>query len=568
MGTKAGFSGKPDSVPELNCIAAGIWLAALIIIAFLTRLRLGYHGVPSFDGCGYIMHAWNLAQGKLTTAYWAKGVDHYYQPLYPFLILSFHRFFKDWVTAANVSNHILGAALLIPFYFLGRRIYGRVGGIFTAALLVSYPILVELSSGPSSEPAFVLLFGSGLYFLHQLIKEGRYFFAFLTGFFFGLSYLARTQALVFIPVTAFIFLWLVYGKKLKLAPTAKFFALILLSFYLFALPYDLYCRGKDGIYGLRARQEFFKKIAEPQTGYWYIEERDLDKDAETLTNFRMARECSPLKYVLSDPEKYFKVVIIEYRHSAMAMLKDGMVINPLIVCSLLLLFLVVVFKRRPSDQISQFRVHWLWAFFFLVIPPLTAPSAARYYAVLTPILALYGAGGIVFLRDLFASSKYLRSLSAKPALALWILGLIFLFPQTRSRYFGSQPAVDANESNRVKTALWLKKTISEKGKLVMSMEPLAAMMSENNWYLMPADWPMRVVKYAKAQGVDYLLFEESLFSLTSSPLDWSNYFLTPSDKPGLKYVAGWPSGQEYPLAALYRVDKREPAQSRPPTWYS
>lgn len=553
-----------SAAPELSRIAASLWLAVLVIIAFLLRFRVGYYQQPSFDGCGYIMHAWSIAQGKLTTIYWAKGIDHYYQPLYPLVIVLFHKISSDWSRAAFLANHFLGALLLVPFYLFGKKIYGRTGGIFCAALLTTYPALLELGSNPASEPAFLLGFGFGIYCLQLLIEDRRFRQAILTGLCFGLSYLARSQALVFLPITLLFMLWLVFRKKLRLAPALKAFALLLVSFYVFALPYDLYCIRKDGSYGLRARQEFFKKVAEPQTMAYYLAERELDRDAQMLVNFRKARNFTPLSFVASAPREYLAQAELEFRHSANAMLAEGYIINTLIALLLLLALLAVILKKTPAQEIKKLGAYLIWVFFFALLPPLTAPAPFRYYVGLCPLLALFAAGGVIFMRTACAQKKSLRRLASRPALLFWTFLLLVLFPPARFLYLGSSSEMDKKFGNDLKVAEFLKKHLPGQEKIIMSNNPLPALLTHNHWLLFPLDFPMRTISYAQTQEADYLLAEEYPFAWVELPPDWSDYFTTPFSKPGLKFIASLPEGDPYPTAVLYQVETPRLLPSRLP----
>ena len=428
----SGAEPKREQPYEPGRFSAGVILALLILAALLLRWRVGLYQPPSFDGCGYIMHAKSIAAGKLTTIYWARGVDHYYQPLYPFLVSVFHLAISNWDKAASLANYFLGALLLIPFYLFGNKIYGGLGGIFSAALLVSYPGLVALSSNPSSEPAFLLAFGFGIYFFHCAVEEKKLGKAMLAGACFGISYLARSQAIIFLPISALCLLWLVLGKKLSLGHAAQYLLLLVVSFYIFALPYDLYCVRKDGSYGLRARQEFLKKVAEPQTMEYYVAERSLDPDATMLANFRAALNSTPARYMLSNPGAYLHQTKIEFLHSSKEMVREGFIINPLILALLLLALVAVVWKNSPNNGIKKFSPYLIWIIFFIVIPPLTAPAPWRYYAGLAPLFALFGAGGLLFLFESCRATKHLAWLGSPTGHGLMDSGRAFVLPARES----------------------------------------------------------------------------------------------------------------------------------------
>jgi len=547
--------------PEISQRLAGFWLIILIAIAFFVRFRVGYYQELNFDGCGYVMHAWSISQGKLSTPYWSKGIDHYYQPLYPALIALFQFFIKDWIWSAKLVNNILGALLLIPFYLLGKRIYGSTGAIFSSALLVSYPILVELSSNGASEPMFLLGFGFGLYFFQRFLEEKKLMLCVLIGTSFGISYLARTQALVFVITAGIILLSYSLLKKIPLSTAISGLCVIFATFYIFALPYDIYCLKKHGIYSLRARQEFFKKVAEPGTAGWFIEERDLDKTAEMLLNFRQAKERSLIWGIFSHPGEYFHSVFTKFRIVLKLAFQWGTLIPLLVIILLFLSGLSWLVGKNPSGLKKIFAPGLLWMSIPAIFILLSAPALIRYFCALAPLLALFASAGLLFLREVFNLSSRLKALNSPGLIFIWILPLLVLFPTGKLRWLASQKQMEAKEKGRREIANWVKSKIRDTNKIIMSEHPFAPMVSGNYWYIFPIDYPARIVRYAQAQAVSYILAEEHLFSWMDAPLELTDYFLSAGDKPGLKFISSYPEGERFPGAVLYEVEKPEPEPS-------
>lgn len=57
-----------------------------------------------FAGCGYIIRAWSISEGKLGTPYRMAGVDHYCLPLYPFFIYLLLIFIAPWTLATKTVS--------------------------------------------------------------------------------------------------------------------------------------------------------------------------------------------------------------------------------------------------------------------------------------------------------------------------------------------------------------------------------------------------------------------------------------------------------------------------------
>jgi len=129
-----------------------VWLGILGLLALAPRALVAHGARICWEGCGYVMHAWSIARGTLTTPFGIPQLDHAFPPLYPALIALFHLPIASWPDAAKTVSVAFGALLVIPIFALARAMFSRETALLAAALTVAYPALVQAGSNAYAEP--------------------------------------------------------------------------------------------------------------------------------------------------------------------------------------------------------------------------------------------------------------------------------------------------------------------------------------------------------------------------------------------------------------------------------
>jgi arylsulfatase A-like enzyme/4-amino-4-deoxy-L-arabinose transferase-like glycosyltransferase len=538
---------------------AKICLVALVIITIIIRLRLASHAQIFFDGCGYIMHAWSIAEGHLTTPYWFRGMDHYYPPLYPFFIYLSHFFITDWIEAAKLVSVIFSTLLLLPVYELGKRIFSREIGLLASAILVGHPLLSEVGSNVYSEPVFLFFMALAMLLVWRIVTDRKVFLALPAGLCLGLAYLARTQSIVgLVSFLGVVTLFRLLPKKISFKQYFLIMILGLAGFYLLAFPYDLYCYKKEGIWGLRFQREFFKKGYQFKEDLeWYLRERTLNKDATSLLTFELARTTSPKTFVQNNEKIYLDWVWDDFKLIWQQEIVANTIAPPLIKLTIIFLFIGLIMRRdhhlmnRPAHLFLV-----LWVLPLLIAIPLTISVIDRYFLAITPSLAIWAAAGTDLVRrkilSLFSLGFRERRLAVSQ-LEIWLIALVLLNPQPKL-------ALSAAADYDPKEIEWLKNAMGGASrKIIISPYPFVALYSGNYWYMLPIDNANRTSQYAQAQQADYLLVEEFFYSWLQAPDDFASQLLNPFSKPGLKWLDKYVLWKRYEnkprpyVNALYQV---------------
>jgi len=101
-------------------------LGLLVLISLFLGFYLFFRTyVISFDGAfQYVPIAKDFASG-----FFRKALSHNQQPLYSLIVAFVSRWVPDFELAGKLVSSILGILLVIPVYFLGKRIFDEKIGM-------------------------------------------------------------------------------------------------------------------------------------------------------------------------------------------------------------------------------------------------------------------------------------------------------------------------------------------------------------------------------------------------------------------------------------------------------
>jgi 4-amino-4-deoxy-L-arabinose transferase-like glycosyltransferase len=206
------------------------WPLLAILVAGLAT-RAAFASLPRmarWDEAAYLLIARNLLAGNGYSE--LMGTLDVHQPPMVSLLAAAGLVLRlplDWAAAAP-SHLLLGSLVVLPLYALGHALYGRRAGLLAALLGALYPALAvrPLYWGTMTEPPYVLFILTGLYASYrcgQALSAGTrpWGWAGLMGLAFGLGYLTRPEALLFLAVMLVYLgiIWLSGGR-----PWAKRFS--------------------------------------------------------------------------------------------------------------------------------------------------------------------------------------------------------------------------------------------------------------------------------------------------------------------------------------------------------
>jgi len=216
-------------------------LGFLLFLALLLSLYLFFRTyVISLDGAyQYIPIAKDFSSG-----FFRKALSHDQQPLYSLIVALVSRWVPDFELAGKLVSSIFGILLVIPVYFLGKRIFGKKIALLSSFFLVIHPYVRRFSADVLKESTYLFFLGTAIWFAWKTLQdEKKYSFLFIPVF-SVLAYLVRPDG---IEVFLIVCLYVLFLKKFSIPgrkTTIIFF--LALSLCLFLLPYLIYLREVRG----------------------------------------------------------------------------------------------------------------------------------------------------------------------------------------------------------------------------------------------------------------------------------------------------------------------------------
>lgn len=205
-----------------------IFVILLTIIALIVRLiSLHYYhfiGVDGgVDGVGYAVSGKNLFSGL---GYSIQGAPQLVlHPLYSILIGVSWFFTQNLEFSGQIVSVIAGSLLIIPVFYLTRGMYGRKAGLWAAIFVVICPPLIFGSTEVRLASLYTLLLLTTVAIGWKALGSKYLLWWALTGLMLALSYLTRSEAIMFLPIFLLLCLLL---SKFKTSYSSSMIKLIIL----------------------------------------------------------------------------------------------------------------------------------------------------------------------------------------------------------------------------------------------------------------------------------------------------------------------------------------------------
>ena len=217
---------------ERNLLAI-VTLAALAIRLYLTFTSYCISG----DGVAYVGIARNLAAGNT-----AKALASVFPPLYPWLISIVHHVVPDWEIAGQLISSLLGAAAVVPVYYLVREVFGRRDLAAGAAILTAiHPDLSQYSASVRTEAGYITMIVTAVLLMLMAIRRRRLWWFAGAGLLCGIAYWYRTEAIGMPVVSAgFLILGALIWREWNLGWAIAAASCLVAAFLIVAAPFLIY----------------------------------------------------------------------------------------------------------------------------------------------------------------------------------------------------------------------------------------------------------------------------------------------------------------------------------------
>ncbi|MBM4277109.1 MAG: glycosyltransferase family 39 protein [Deltaproteobacteria bacterium] len=220
-------------------------LAILLLASLLLSIYLFFRTyVVSLDGAfQYIPIAKDFVSGL-----YGKALSHNQQPFYSFIIAFVYTWIGDFELAGKLISTLFGILLIFPVYFLGKRIFDQKIAFLSTLFLAIHPYIRRFSADVLKEATYLFFLAGGLWFAWRTIQgERRYPYLFIP-LLSVLAYLVRPDG---VGILIVVFLYILFFKRFNTPGDRwKVIFLLVLSSFLFFLPYLLHLRETTGVWTL------------------------------------------------------------------------------------------------------------------------------------------------------------------------------------------------------------------------------------------------------------------------------------------------------------------------------
>lgn len=237
-----------------------------ILVSFLTLTALAirllslhfYHfiGVDGgVDGVGYAISGRNLLSGL---GYSYQGSPQLANPpFYSILIGILWLLIQNLEFSGQIVSVISGSLLVIPIFYLAKKMYTRQAGILCAIFVVVCPPLIFGSTEVRVASLYTLLLWAAVAIGWKALRSHSLFWSALTGLMLALCYLTRAEAIMLLPIFLLLYL-LLFKLKVGLSSSiAKSIAsksvLLIAAFALVSSPFWVFLYGQTGKWTLSTR---------------------------------------------------------------------------------------------------------------------------------------------------------------------------------------------------------------------------------------------------------------------------------------------------------------------------
>jgi len=532
-------SPKVDAILQKKWVSLS-FLGVLFLIAFLVRLSfLKYYKAQLFgDATVYAKIAWGIKNGH--GLHWWSVV---WSPFYPFMIFLFSLLLGSLETSAYAVSLFLGSLMVVPFFFLAKKIFNYQCAYLGSILMVFFPALVVNSAMPLSEATYTFFLLITILFGWFLISKKSYLYSALFGISSGVCYLTRPEFLV-----AFAFLLLVFVViqiKSRTILKSRIFVLLLISllgFLILAFPYIKFMHSQTGhwilsgktAHNILKQKAYSKSLSYLQQRKAFGEVLDgLTPEGEINGKVLLGKE-SMLSFVTTPGffGDYFKRTLV------------GMKDINLFFSLFLLLSLFYIFSGKvdqsTGDRSAQTggrltalsgegwkkRIYLLCAFTPILTMPIFFIPAGRLIEPYSPLLILLSVNGILNIRKARAkigsrgkgqesrgNRIRVKTKDSSPIASFAIFSIVALLSifslakaTTMAEGYQSTFQTLKQESEELKKLGWWADQILPKDAVVMFLSGDSFLFYSNRVvFTIPFAPYERIVEFAKKNRVSYLV---------------------------------------------------------------
>lgn len=419
-------------------------------------------------------------------------------------------------TGARVCSLFFSSLLFVALVFVGKRVATSLEVVIGLLIVVFSPVLISLSYAVLTEPSYVALCYIGLWLFITRYENPRIWEAWLLGIIFALSFLNRTEGILYlfvIPVIQGLHYLSGSQKKYGLKRLGVWCCIYVLSFSIPAIPQIWQVSTKIGHLSINGRQVWTyilkypdgKSYDEKIYGLYYSPQQINIAyiQSHSGTNKKFLSTIS-IKSFLKDIRKNLRELYKE---------KLGIMIGP-VGFFFFAIGLIAIYKSN-----RRFECFTIIAFISSsLVAPLIHNVIIRHIAVIAPLMMLVEGIGIVYLARLLTAKM---TLNPYGNIAKNVLTFIFLFavcgyfiaPFKHIYFYQPRYNPEYNPAIILKSAAVIKDVIQKdalKFSKIVDRKMYLPFYGDINGAPLPYTNYEGLVQYCKLNNVDFLFLRYNL----------------------------------------------------------
>ncbi len=459
-------------------------LFLLFLISFVLKLYLQqFNIVINTDGPYVTNIADNLLNGKgfvsdyIRLAFIQHPIPHpefYAPPILPiFLVLSFKLFGVGFFSAKLVSI-LFGSLLVFPVYYFAKELFNKKIAFISSLLTVVSVWINIYSISVSPEILFTFINFVAVFFFVKSMKYNKLTYYVLAGFFCGLAYLSRVQAIFILPL--FIIAYSVTRQDYTFYKNKK----IIVLFVIFLLTISPWLVRSYNLTG----NPFYSEKSGTVTFNW--------NDKYDWINFAYSVDTKPkplLEHIFTQP-----ITFLFYGLKGIFRL---IAYSPLLFEPLLLLFALWGIYNSFKNWKDFFFIYTLILFYYIsfgIFYPLE-----RYLFPLTPFFIIFSVFGVMKTKDYF---KKINLKLSKNVIFILLIGVSSITLLIGSYIFYINESAEQKEAG-----LWLKQHTTP-DVVVVSRNTQFAYYANSGWIPLILGDYNTLMNFSQQYDAKYIVFDE------------------------------------------------------------
>ncbi|MGW8322056.1 MAG: ArnT family glycosyltransferase, partial [Thermodesulfobacteriota bacterium] len=506
---------KPDSYPEQtsHTEAASLedetpsqkpFLFGLLFFSLACRLVLiQFKDLVGTDEVIYLALGKNLWHGI-----GFRLLDHPITtcpPLLPIVAGFFSLFTENLELGTNFTYVAFGGSMVVPYFYLSRRIYGVRVARRASFFLAFFPgLLLSFYWGSMTGPLYTFLLVTALLFFHKGLMEGRGVDFCFAGILLAFVYLSRSEGLLFFLVL-FSFAVLTFAGKRCLfqKKTLRNLLLMALSWALISAPYHIFLKQSSGELSISGKTKLILLV-----GNMDLETREslASKLNEEGTEFfdptELVKGKTVLGMILENPKVLVGGSLLQFKNFFVTL------VSWKVFPAFLLGFVLLGLFRDPWDRARLEKEVFLWVACVPFLVFLTFRIWPRYLLPMTPVLLLWAARGVTALEDWIrqTSTMIRRKKAPMRRWVLWLPGILFSMPllailvakPIKARRLVQYPIEYRAAGN------WMDENLPADA-LILTRKPEISYYANRMMHPLPNEELPAIVRYARSHKIDYLV---------------------------------------------------------------